>query len=82
MRLLGERGMSPEDISCRTKSGRYETHAEAKRVWKRLRRQPGRRHLEIYDCRYCPYFHLGNPRGHQTYLRSGAPLGPRRNIAA
>ncbi|MEU1372021.1 hypothetical protein ABZ454_38945 [Streptomyces sp. NPDC005803] len=70
------------DISCRTKVGRYETHAEAKRAWKWLRKQPGRRHLQIYDCRHCPYFHIGNPPGHQTYMRSGHPYTTGRDTAA
>lgn len=67
--------MTPTDdaaVSCRTKTP-YTTYAAAKRAWKQLRRQPGRRHLEIYKCRHCPRFHIGNPPGHQTYMRAGHP---------
>ncbi|MFD0393414.1 hypothetical protein ACFQ3Z_16410 [Streptomyces nogalater] len=66
---------SDEDISCRTKVP-YASHAEAKRRWKRLRRQPGRHRLVIYECRYCPNYHIGNPFGHQTYRRPGARTPP------
>jgi hypothetical protein len=69
------------DISCLTKVP-FTTHAEAKRHWKQLRRQPGRRHLEIYECRWCPAEHIGNPPGHQTYRRSGSPYTPGRDTAA
>ncbi|MEU2426968.1 hypothetical protein ABZ619_39150 [Streptomyces sp. NPDC007851] len=60
------------DIGCRTKVP-FPTRSQAKKHWKWLRKQPGRRHLEIYECRYCPGFHVGNPPGHQTYLRAGSP---------
>jgi hypothetical protein len=70
-----------QDISCRTKVA-YATHSEAKRHWKRLRRQPGRQHLEIYKCRHCPNYHIGNPPGHQTYRRAGSPYTPGRHTAA
>ncbi|MFC5654451.1 hypothetical protein [Streptomyces nogalater] len=72
---------SDEDISCRTKVP-YASHAEAKRRWKRLRRQPGRHRLVIYECRYCPNYHIGNPFGHQTYRRPGAPYTTGRTTAA
>ncbi|MHB9861906.1 hypothetical protein [Streptomyces sp. YIM S03343] len=70
-----------EDISCRTKVP-YETRGDAKRALKWLRRQPGRRHLQVYKCRYCPCFHIGNPPGFQTYRRSGAPFTAHRDTAA
>lgn len=62
-----------EKIACRTKSGRYETKAQAKKALKQLRRQPGRRHLKIYECWHCGLFHIGQPPGHQTYRRAGRP---------
>jgi hypothetical protein len=71
---------SPEDVSCRTKVP-YASHAEAKRHWKQLRRQPGRQRLQIYECRYCPNFHIGNPFGHQTYWRPGSPYTNGRDDA-
>jgi hypothetical protein len=67
-----------EDVSCRTKVP-YATYSEAKRAWKHLRKQPGRHHLEIYDCRYCPHWHIGNPPGHQTYRRAGSPYTTHRD---
>jgi hypothetical protein len=72
---------SDEDVSCRTKVP-YESHSAAKKDWKRLRRQPGRQHLEIYECRHCPNFHIGNPPGHQTYRRAGSPYTAGRDTAA
>lgn len=68
------------DIACRTKVF-YATHAEAKRAWKWLRKQPGRQHLELYECRHCEGFHTGNPPGHQTYRRSGHPYSTGRSSA-
>jgi hypothetical protein len=61
-----------ERVSCRTKVW-FITHSEAKRNLKWLRRQPGRQHLQIYECRYCPNYHIGNPPGYQTYRRPGSP---------
>ncbi|MEE1838148.1 hypothetical protein [Streptomyces sp. SP17KL33] len=61
-----------EDIACTTKVW-YPSKHQAKKAWKRLRRQPGRRHLEWYRCGFCRMYHLGNPRGHQTYIRRGRP---------
>ncbi|MFE5037104.1 hypothetical protein [Streptomyces sp. NPDC056683] len=72
---------SDEDISCRTKVP-YESHAEAKRHWKRLRKQPGRQHLVIYECRHCPNWHIGNTFGHQTYRRPGSPFTAGATVAA
>jgi len=67
-----------EDIVCTTKVT-YYSRSQAKRAWKRLRRQPGRRHLERYRCSFCHFWHLGNPPGHQTYIRKGLPtLTPHR----
>lgn len=71
---------SDQDISCRTKAW-FPTRSQAKKVWKRLRRQPGRRHLQRYPCRYCPGWHIGNPPGHQTYLRPGSPFTTRCDTA-
>jgi hypothetical protein len=70
-----------EDVSCRTKIP-FFTRSEAKRAWKQLRKQPGRHHLQIYECRHCPAFHIGNPPGHQTYMRAGSPYTPGRHSAA
>lgn len=69
----------PRDIRCATKA-RYPTKSQAKKALRQLRRQPGRRHLEVTkQCKHCGGFHLGNPPGHQTYLRAGSPpLNPRR----
>lgn len=61
------------DIGCRTKVP-FPTRSQAKKHWKWLRRQPGRRHLEIYECRYCPQWHVGNPPGYQTYWQPGSPF--------
>ncbi|RPE39811.1 hypothetical protein EDD90_2829 [Streptomyces sp. Ag109_O5-1] len=72
---------SDEDISCRTKVP-FATHSEAKRQWKWLRKQPGRQHLEIYECRYCPAYHIGNPPGFQTYRRPGSPYTTGHRTAA
>lgn len=72
---------SSQDVSCRTKVP-YTSHSEAKRHWKYLRKQPGRQHLEIYECRYCPYWHIGNPPGHQTYRRLGDPYTIQRRDSA
>lgn len=60
-----------EGIACRTKV-RYASKAQAKKSLKQLRSQ-GRRDLMIYECWYCDRFHLGNPPGRQTYVRSGDP---------
>lgn len=76
-----------EDRACTTKIW-YPTKHQAKKAWKRLRRQPGRRHLELYSCWFCGLYHLGNPRGHQTYIRVGrpsiapAPAAPRTPLTA
>lgn len=69
-----------EEISCRTRRY-YATRSEAKRAWKELRRQPGRRHLEINDCRHCGGFHLGNPPGHQNHFRPGRPYSTGYDVA-
>lgn len=61
------------DIACTTKVW-YPSKHQAKKAWKRLRRQPGRRHLEWYGCHFCGLYHLGNPPGFQTYVRVGSPL--------
>ncbi|MFG3287334.1 hypothetical protein ACGF3G_00730 [Streptomyces sp. NPDC048179] len=72
---------SDEDVSCRTKVP-YVSHSEAKRHWKHLRKQPGRQHLVIYECRHCPNWHIGNPFGHQTYRRPGSPYTAGGDTAA
>jgi len=69
------------NVSCRSKV-RYATRAQAKRSLKEMRRRPGGRHLQIYECKHCPNFHIGNPPGHQTYMRPGAPYTTGRTRTA
>lgn len=61
------------DISCSTKRS-YPSKAQAKKKLKELTRK-GDRHLAIYECRYCPGFHIGHLPGYQTYRRPGRPFG-------
>lgn len=65
--------MNGRDIACTTKR-RYATRSQAKKVLKLMRRR-GRRELVIYECWHCEQFHLGYPKGMQTYKRSGRIYG-------
>ncbi|MFN0089286.1 MAG: tyrosine-type recombinase/integrase [Acidimicrobiales bacterium] len=63
---VAERGIGPDELLFRTRSGRRPTHSNWARAWQRALRSIGQPSLRVYDCRHAAA---------TTWLRAGAPLG-------
>ncbi|MGW1870964.1 hypothetical protein ACWCPS_36165 [Streptomyces mauvecolor] len=64
--------MNDYQASCLGKS-RFFIRSTAKRRANQIRRTGGPA-FQVYPCRYCGLWHLGNRPGHATHLRS-TPYG-------
>jgi integrase len=61
-----ERGLDPDDLLFRTRTGGLPTRSNWSRAWQRALRQTGQAPLRVYDCRHAAA---------TTWLKAGAPLG-------
>jgi integrase len=61
-----ERGLGPDDLLFRTRTGGLPTRSNWSRAWQRALRRTGQAPLRVYDCRHAAA---------TTWLKAGAPLG-------
>ena len=61
-----ERGLGPDDLLFRTRTGGLPTRSNWSRAWHRALRETGQAPLRVYDCRHAAA---------TTWLKAGAPLG-------